>query len=359
MSDAPLPTSGTPTVPGLVAPQLSADPAAGDTAVGPRVAVIGGGISGVAAARVLHDRGIEVVVLDRGHRIGGRMAVRTLRDTGLPYDGRVVDVGAAYLTATGAAFRTVVDSWVDRALLRPWTDTFVTAGPDGRVSVVTGPLRYAAPLGLRSLVEDLAADLPVLVHPDAVEDVARVDGGVLVDGVSFDAAVLAMPGPQALDLVAEDDPVVAVLASQFYDPTLTLVVAYDGVCWEPFDAMFVNGSALLAVVVDDGRRRGDLAPVLVVHSTSLLAARNLDDPRSAAPQLLAALTAVVGTTADPAWFDVRRWSLAKPRRTLGVDHWFDGAIGLCGDVWGETSKIETAWTSGDALGRAMADRLLS
>lgn len=356
---APLPTSGDAIAPDPVAPHLLADPAAGDTAAGRRVAVIGGGISGVAAARALHDRGIEVVVLDRGHRIGGRMAVRTLRDTGLPYDGRVVDVGAAYLTATGAVFRTVVDSWLDHALLRPWTDTFVTSGPDGRVSAATGPLRYAAPLGLRSLVEDLAADLPVLVHPDAVEAVDRADDGVVVDGVPFDAAVLAMPGPQALDLVAEDDPVVAVLASQAYDPTLTLVAAYAEPCWEPFDAMFVNDSALLTVVVDDGRRRGDLAPVLVAHSTSLLAARNLDDPRSAAPQLLAALRPVVGTTADPAWFDVRRWSLAKPRRPLGVDHWFDGVIGLCGDVWGETSKIETAWTSGDALGRAMADHLQS
>lgn len=352
--------SPVPGIPGVVAAPVAEQVVSpGDTVTPPRVAVVGGGVSGIAAARAIHDREVDVVVLDRGHRLGGRMAVRTLRDTGLAYDGHAVDVGAAYLTATSRSFRTVVDNWVDRSILRPWTDTFVTAGPDGRDGVAVGPLRYAAPLGLRALVEDLAADLPLLVHPNAVEDVVRADGGVLVDGIWFDAVVLAMPGPQALDLVADDDPAVEALEAQVFDPTLTLVAAYDAPCWEPFDAMFVNDNALLTLVVDDGRRRGDDAPVLVAHSTSLVAARHLDNPLGAGPQLLAALRSVVATTAEPSWFDVRRWSLAKPRRTEGVDHWFDGVLGLCGDVWGTTSKIETAWTSGNALGRAVAAHVTS
>ena len=40
--------------------------------------VIGGGISGIACAAVLRDAGRPVVVRDRGHRLGGRMAVRTV-----------------------------------------------------------------------------------------------------------------------------------------------------------------------------------------------------------------------------------------------------------------------------------------
>ena len=51
------------------------------------VIVVGAGISGVAAARELRDAGLPVVVLDRGRRIGGRMASRTI-------DGRPVDIGA-------------------------------------------------------------------------------------------------------------------------------------------------------------------------------------------------------------------------------------------------------------------------
>jgi renalase len=322
-----------------------------------RVAVVGAGISGVAAALALHGHGIETVVLDRGHRIGGRMAARTLRDTGLAYDGRVVDVGAAYLTAADPAFGAVVDSWLARGLVREWTDTFHVSSPDGPQGVVTGPMRYAAPAGLRGLVEDLAADLPVVVNPHEVENVDRLDEGVLVDDERYDAVVLAMPGPQAADLLAADDPAAADLARQRWDPVLTVVAAYDERCWHDFDAMFVNDSVVLAFAADDGRRRGDDAPVLVAHSGAVLAAGHLDDPASASGALLEALEHAVGATAKPTWFDVRRWSLAKPRWQMPTTYSFDGVVGLCGDAWGGVARVETAWLSGHELGSVVAARL--
>lgn len=322
-----------------------------------RVAVVGAGISGVSAAVALASHGLDVTVLDRGHRTGGRMACRTLRGTGLPYDGRVVDVGAAYFTVRSAEFRAVVESWTARGLAREWTDTFHVAGPTGPTGVVAGPMRYATPRGLRSLVEDLAADLPVVVHPHEVGSVDRVDRGVEVDGERFDAVVLAMPGPQAVDLLAEDDPVVAELDHQRWEPALSLVAAYDERCWPAFDGMFVNDSVVLSFVADDGRRRGDDAPVLVAHSGAVLAAAHLDDPSSAAPALLEALEHAVGATQKPAWFDVRRWSLARPRVPQSTRFAFDGVVGVCGDAWGPESRIETAWRSGHELGTLMAARL--
>ncbi|GMA88848.1 hypothetical protein GCM10025868_40980 [Angustibacter aerolatus] len=61
------------------------------------VIVVGAGISGVTCARELDRAGLPVRVLDRGRRIGGRMA---LQRTG----SRVVDTGASYLTASDDAF---------------------------------------------------------------------------------------------------------------------------------------------------------------------------------------------------------------------------------------------------------------
>lgn len=321
------------------------------------MAVVGAGISGVAAAVALRSHGLDVTVIDRGHRLGGRMATRTLRGTGLIYDGRVVDVGAAYLTVSDPDFRAVVDSWETRGLVREWTDTFHVSSPDGPGGVVTGPMRYAAPSGLRSLVEDLAAGLPVVVHPRDVAGIDRVPDGVKVDGEHFEAAILAMPGPQASDLLATDDPAAVGLLREPWDPVLTLVAAYDERCWHQFDAMFVNDSAVLAFVADDGRRRGDDAPVLVAHSGSVLAAGHLDDPASASGALLESLEHAVGATAKPTWFDVRRWSLARPRRQQPTTYSFDGAVGLCGDAWGAESRVETAWASGRGLGEAVAAAL--
>ena len=153
-----------------------------------------------------------------------------------------------------------------------------------------------------------------------------------------------MPGPQAADLLAADDPAAAASSAQRWDPVLTVVAAYDERCWHEFDAMFVNDSAVLGFVADDGRRRGDDAPVLVAHSGAVLAAGHLDDPASASGALLEALEHAVGATAKPTWFDVRRWSLAKPRRQQPAPYSFDGVVGLCGDVWGDGPRVEAAWT---------------
>ena len=281
------------------------------------------------------------------------MATRTLRGTGLPYDGRVVDVGAAYLTAQDARFVEVVASWQVRGLVREWTDTFAVVSADGSRTSTTGPVRYAAAGGLRSLVEDLAADLPVVVNPHDVGSVVRQGPGWSVDGDDVDAVVLALPGPQASDLLDEDLASVPGL-DQEWEPVLSLVAAYDAECWPAFDAMFVNDSAAISFVAHDGRRRGDGAPVLVAHSTSTLASDHLDDPGGARDQFVAALTDAVRATAAPRWTDVRRWGLARPTRPTTESFCYADRLGVCGDAWGRTPRIETAWVSGDALGRRVA-----
>jgi predicted NAD/FAD-dependent oxidoreductase len=330
-----------------------------------RAAVVGGGMSGVACASHLHAAGADVVLLDRGHRLGGRMATRTMRGTGLPYDGRVVDVGASYLTFITDGFGDRVGDWVARGLAVEWTDRFHIAGADGLVESSPGIVRYSAPLGMRSLVEDLAADLPVVIGPHEVDGIVRVGGGVrdgdkvrdgggvLVDGERFDVVVLAMPGPQALDLLAAGDPAAAAVGAQVWIPALTLVAAYTERCWDQFDAVFVNDSDELVFIADDGRRRGDLAPVLVAHAAQPLAERYLDQPLEALPELIAALARVTGAGSDPAWSDVRRWSLARVAEPAARTHWYDGSVGLCGDAWSDVSRVEAAYVSGVALADAI------
>ena len=304
-----------------------------------RACVVGAGIAGTACARVLRAAGHDVRVLDRGRVPGGRMASRRL-------SGRVVDTGASYFTVSDDGFRAVVDDWADRGLARPWTDTFWTATPQGLGEPKTGPVRWAAPDGLRALVTDLAAGLAV----EQQHDVAEVGPGPVVDGEAYDTVVLAVPDPQAL-AVLRDEPAAALLRDRPWEASLSVAAGFPARTWD-VDGVFVSGSPVLSWVADDGSRRGDGAPVLVAHSTPEHAAQHLADPEAGVAAMVADLRAVLGLPV-PSWTSVQRWTYAKPVGTREQAYGLAGRVGLCGDGWG-ASKVEAAWVSGTALGQALA-----
>lgn len=312
------------------------------------VRVVGGGISGVACARALADAGVPVVVWDRARRVGGRLAVRTV-------DNRPVDVGASYFTVSDPAFQAVTDSWTARGLARPWADTFAVADPDGLTGTTTGPVRYAAPGGMRALVGDLAEG----VYVEYGNEAESVDPGPHLDRLPAAAVVLAMPDPQAADLLGDGLPEEeALVAGRDWEPTLTLYAGWEQRSWPEVDGVFVNDSPVLAWIADDGRRRGDAAPVLVAHSTGEFAAAHLDLPRSGIDEMLTAVCRVLGISSDPAWAGVQRWSLSRPTRPHPEPYHLGAAgIGLCGDGWTGRPRVEAAYLSGRALGRQLATAL--
>ena len=311
----------------------------------PDVAVVGAGLAGVACALELTRAGLTVRVVDRGHRVGGRMASRRLWD-------RPTDLGASYLTVSDPGFGAVVDDWAARGLAAGWTDTFCVLGGDER-RTTTGPVRWGAPAGLRSLVEDLAADL----------DVERVEVATLSD-VAAGATVLAMPDPQAARLCG-DHPVAEAL-TRAWEPVIAVAARWDRRTWDAvsptgrFDGAFVNDDPAIGWVADDGRRRGDDAPVLVVHSTPELAARHLADPASAGPEMVTALRRVMDLD-EPADVHVHRWTFARPvgerEASYALVDGPGGPVGVCGDGWGPKPRVEAAWLSGATLGRELAQRL--
>ena len=77
------------------------------------VMVIGAGVSGLLAAETLRDRGLRVVVLDKGRGVGGRLATRRTHPD-------VFDHGAQSFTARDPQFRLRVEAWQAAGIVRPW-----------------------------------------------------------------------------------------------------------------------------------------------------------------------------------------------------------------------------------------------
>ena len=156
-------------------------------------------------------------------------------------------------------------------------------------------MRYATPLGLRSLVEDLAHGIAVAQH----DEVGEVEPGPRVDGDAYAGVALAIPGPQALDLLAESLTAERVASGGVWEPCVAVVATYESRVWPEVDGVFVNDSPVLTFIADDGRRRGDDAPVLVAHAHPLLSAGHLDDPDAVLPPMLDELSGVLGISQNP------------------------------------------------------------
>ncbi|TFI45038.1 hypothetical protein E4P29_04710 [Rhodococcus sp. 1R11] len=302
------------------------------------ITIVGAGIAGAACARVLAAASVPFRIVDRGRAPGGRMSSPELH-------GRRVDLGAGYFTVRDQDFATVVADWESRGLARQWANTFGILKPDTEPCTTTGPVRWATPHGLRSLVRDML---------DGVD----IEGSTELTDLPDGDVVLAMPDPQAARITTVPDVVE-------YVPVIAVAVGVDRLDLPFRDAAFVNDHPDVDFVVDDGARRGDDAPVLVAHTTSERAQRHLDDPDLAVAPVLDALRELSVIASQPAWTHAHRWTFAKPAAqhdsTFALENRSGRFVGFTGDQWCESGvpRVESAWRSGTDLGMELVRRLES
>ena len=323
------------------------------------IAVIGAGMSGVACARVLHHHNIPFHLIDRGRVVGGRMASRRIRESGTPFDGHITDIGASYFTVQDPDFATVVNSWIDAGMAREWTDTFHVATPAGISGIRTGPMRYSATEGLRSIIEHQAKVIPTeQIQPSTqVESIAVEDKHVVVDGESFSAVAVCVPDPQAKQFL--DGSLVSTheLLDQIqWEAVIAVTAVFESGRLPKFDGVFVNDHPVITWIANDGHRRGNEVPVVVAHVHPQLAAQHLADPAGVIPQALDAVLPILGLTEHPQWSSAMRWTFAKPTSARDELCAFDEIthIGFAGDSWAGGPKVEAAWKSGHELGIRLA-----
>ncbi|KQT90299.1 FAD-dependent oxidoreductase [Methylobacterium sp. Leaf466] len=310
--------------------------------MGMRVAVLGAGISGAAAARALTRAGFTVVVLDKGRGVGGRMATRRVADSDLSFDH-----GAQFLRARGPAFRAQVADWLARGVVAPW------GGHD----------RYVGTHTMTAPVRDLLVGLDVrtgvtvtsLVREPAGWRVSVAEGAV---AETFSAVAIGFPSVQTTRLIDASGLTLTGPESAAYAPCWSLMVALDGPA--PFpeaDRRFAEG-AIAAIVREESRPGRAAGTRLLVHAGPEWSRRHLEETReSVTGRLLDALAERLGRPLTPTFASAHRWRYALVETAIGQDCLYDPALrlGACGD-WCLGPRIEAAFDSGSALAaRIVAD----
>ena len=311
-----------------------------------KVAVIGSGISGISAAHKLIENNCIVTIFDQGKNPGGRLGLRSLRNS--PFINRPVDVGAAYFTISDSIFHNKVESWQQLGLVHEWTNTFHVFS-DYEISKTTGPMRYATKNGLRSLaIHELAALTKMgvnVLQERKIEKVVINSNNVKVDNEEFDAVVLAMPGIQAAKII-ENKEIANELNKQNWASALSAWFVVDSDT-PKYDAMFVNNHEVVSLIVNDGKRRGDNAPVINVISTSDYAKQRLENFANYADEVIDHALEIWNIQSEVVEKGITRWSIAQPSPASRPV--LPQRLAIVGDAYSDNPRIESAWLDGVAV----------
>jgi predicted NAD/FAD-dependent oxidoreductase len=190
------------------------------------VVIVGAGLAGMMAAHTLQNAGRQVMLIDKGYSVGGRMATRRV-------GSGVADHGAQFFTVRSPEFGAYVERWLANGWVfewsRGWTDGSLQYTRDGHA-------RYAAHGGMNALAKRLAEGLHVTTDTRVTAVYRHLDGwGVDIEGrdpVTARAVLLTAPVPQSLALLdagktalAEAD--LTALRAIEYEMCLTALVLLD------------------------------------------------------------------------------------------------------------------------------------
>lgn len=158
--------------------------------------IIGGGIAGLVAGKLLQQFGIDVTILDKGRGIGGRMATRRISCPG--YGEGVFDYGLQYITARSEAFKQWLNHWVDNGRIEVWDCA-------SRLAEDRDLQKYRGVQSNRSIAKSLARDLNTYTSKkivnlawDRVKWSSSADDGSLYHS---DILIMTPPLPQSIELL--------------------------------------------------------------------------------------------------------------------------------------------------------------
>jgi predicted NAD/FAD-dependent oxidoreductase len=310
-----------------------------------RICVVGAGISGLAAARTLVDRGHNVKVFERARVAGGRVATRILEAIELPrgLSGEVAfDHGAQYFTVRDQRFAEVAAEWERDRVIAKWAGRIVSFDGEGWEDVDQSTHRYVGTPGMSAIATALASGLDI-EYGNNLESLAPLPN-------DFDRVIVAVPADQARVLIGDTPSLASKISVVSMKPNWTVMAAFEARVAARFDAAFVNGSALGWIARNTSKpKRNWKIDCWVLQATSAWSHAHADDRADdVGAFLMEAFDDLIPAGLPKAFFaTVHRWrhAAADPPLAVGAIHDAESRITLCGD-WCAGSRIEDAYLSG-------------
>lgn len=294
-----------------------------------RLAIIGAGVSGLAAAFELSTTEAEVVVFEKSKGLSGRAASRTR-------EGCRYDHGANYFKVDGnGVARLLFEDLPTDDLCRIVGDIHVFDGggvvsPGDPAQNATAKWSYRGGISAvgKLLVETAEIDVRherriVAVAGGEKEWLLRDEFGG--ETGPFDAVLLTPPAPQAAALLGDESaPELAeALGAVEYHSQFSVLLNLPGTIALPGEAYALincDRTHEIAWISLENRKAGHVPSgqtLLIVQMSPDWSAAHFDDPQgNIIERAWSAADALVGGLPRPRWADAQRWKFAHPKNRL-------------------------------------------
>lgn len=325
--------------------------------VNKKVAIIGAGIAGIAAAREL-EAVADVRVFEKSRGLGGRIATRRAE----PF---AFDHGAQFFTARTRQFQSLINKFPE-SVVQPWSAKVVTLEADRkRFKREWYEDHFIGLPGMNGLLKAMASNLSLQTGTQVGQIAANGDQWRLLNEHQeslgdFDWVISAAPAPQTLALLSEVFTDLPRIAAAQYSPCYALMLGFDQAPALHFDAASVRNEPVAWIAVNNNKPSRPEAASILIHSDNNWAEENLDtDQDEIIAGLLASFEQVTGIDGRSAKYSsLHRWRYARVEQHLESDFLLDSknSLAACGD-WCRGNRVEDAYLSGDNLGKSLASLL--
>lgn len=267
------------------------------------VAIIGSGLAGCAAARVLAGSGLSYAIFDKGRRIGGRVSTKRA-------DGFLFNHGAQFITAKSSLFKTAIRQAEARGILEKWQENHTH-------------IRYSGTPDMRGFLEMLGEGHDIHQTQEIQQITQNTKGLTLIfkdaSEVAAQHILITAPAPQTAKLVRGISKAASDIAqSTQYHPCWTVMLGYSNppstLARQMQNITLLSGGDIAALSSEQSRPDAEKTHIaLTIQANEAFSAAQLEKtPEQIIHMLKTNAEAILGQTLPTADFQAaHRWRYAK------------------------------------------------